>query len=130
MARWGGRRIALIPYSTGSIRIFQIVPTTNISMEGVKNEIDNEDYTEEDNYDNISLQELSDGTAGAINQTNSADDRPDGVAPHALSEFANYDHDKTGVGHLVIFPTLPIQLKEFPLPMMRVRTQHGLKYIC
>ena len=67
-------------------------------MEGVKNEIDNEDYTEEDNYDNISLQELSDGTAGAINQTNSADDRPDGVAPHALSEFANYDHDKTGVG--------------------------------
>lgn len=97
MARWGGRRIALIPYSTGSIRIFQIVPTTNISMEGVKNEIDNDDYTEEDNYDNISLQELSDGTAGTINTANSSDDRPDGVAPHALSEFANYDHDFAGV---------------------------------
>ena len=97
MARWGGRRIALIPYSTGSIRIFQIVPTTNISMEGVKNEIDNDDYTEEDNYDNISLAELSDGTAGTINTANSSDDRPDGVAPHALSEFANYDHDFAGV---------------------------------
>ena len=66
-------------------------------MEGVKNEIDNDDYTEEDNYDNISLQELSDGTAGTINTANSSDDRPDGVAPHALSEFANYDHDFAGV---------------------------------
>ena len=98
MARWGGKRITIIPYSTGSIRIFQIVPTTDISMKGVKNEIDNDDYTEEDNYDDISLTELSDGTAGTINTANPSDDRPDGVAPHALSEFADYDHDFSGVG--------------------------------
>ena len=96
MARWGGRRITLIPYSTGSIRIFQIVPTTDISMIGVKNELDETDYSAGEEYTNISLTELSDGTDGTINNSNSADDRPDGVAPHALSEFANYDHDFAG----------------------------------
>ena len=98
MAKSSDKKIALIPYWSSSMRIFQIVPTNNITMKGVKNEIDNDDYTEEDNYSIISLEDLSDGTAGAINNSNSADDRPDGVAPHALSEFANYDHDFAGVG--------------------------------
>ena len=98
MAKSSDKKITLIPYLSSSIRIFQVVPTTNITMKGLKNEIENDDFTEEDNFTNISLQELSDGTAGAINDTNSADDRPDGTAPHAMSEFASYDHDKTGVG--------------------------------
>ncbi len=104
MLRWGGRRITLIPYSTGSIRIFQIVPSEdsgsgggNISMLGVKNELDEGDYTSGESYTNISLTELSDGTDGTINTTNASSDRPDGSAPHALSEFGNYDHDLAGV---------------------------------
>mgnify|MGYP003125370773 CR=1 FL=1 len=97
MIKWGGKTITLIPYSTGSIRIFQIVPTTDISMIGVKNELDEGDYEAGEEYTNISLEELSDGTAGTINTTNASGDRPDGSAPHALSEFANYDHDLAGV---------------------------------
>ena len=93
MAKSSDKKIALIPYWSSSMRIFQIVPTTNITMKGVKNEIDNDDYTEEDNYSNISLEDLSDGTAGIINTSNASEDRPDGVAPHGLGEFANYDHD-------------------------------------
>ena len=65
-------------------------------MKGVMNEIDSDDYTEEENFTNLSLQELSDGTAGTINTSNASEDRPDGVAPHALGEFANYDHDISG----------------------------------
>ncbi len=96
MTKWGGKKVTLIPYSTGSIRIYQIVPTADISMLGVKNELDEGDYTSGESYTNISLEELSDGTDGTINTTNASEDRPDGSAPHALSEFANYDHDLAG----------------------------------
>ena len=97
MTKWGGKKVTLLPYSTGSIRIYQIVPTTDISMIGVKNELDENDYSAGEEYTNISLTELSDGTDGTINTTNASEDRPDGSAPHALSEFANYDHDLAGV---------------------------------
>ena len=104
MLRWGGRKVTLIPYSTGSIKIYQIVPSADsgsgggdISMLGVKNELDENDYSAGESYTNISLTELSDGTDGTINTTNASSDRPDGTAPHALSEFGNYDHDLAGV---------------------------------
>ena len=41
----------------------------------------------------ISLKEASDGTIATINTANDASDRPDGSAPHAMSEFYSYDHD-------------------------------------
>ena len=41
----------------------------------------------------ISLKEASDGTIATINTANAAADRPDGSAPHAMTEFYNYDHD-------------------------------------
>lgn len=41
----------------------------------------------------ISLKEASDGTIATINTANAAADRPDGSAPHAITEFYNYDHD-------------------------------------
>ena len=41
----------------------------------------------------ISLKEASDGTIATINTANDADDRPDGSAPHAMSEFYSYDHN-------------------------------------
>jgi len=40
----------------------------------------------------ISLKEASDGTIATINTANDADDRPNGSAPHAMSEFYSYDH--------------------------------------
>ena len=41
----------------------------------------------------ISLKEASDGTIATINTQNDSADRPDGNAPHAMTEFYNYDHD-------------------------------------
>ena len=40
-----------------------------------------------------SLTEASDGTVATINTGNASGDRPDGSAPHAMSEFYSYDHD-------------------------------------
>ena len=44
----------------------------------------------------ITLKEASDGTVATINTNNDSDDRPDGNAPHAMSEFYSYDHDAAG----------------------------------
>ena len=41
---------------------------------------------------NSSLEDLSDGTVATINTGNDAADRPDGSAPHAMSEFYSYNH--------------------------------------
>ena len=41
----------------------------------------------------ISLTEASNGTVATINTANDSGDRPDGSAPHAMSEFYSYDHD-------------------------------------
>ena len=45
---------------------------------------------------NSSLEDLSDGTVATINTQNASADRPDGSAPHAMSEFYSYDHDLAG----------------------------------
>lgn len=42
---------------------------------------------------NTSLEDQSDGTYATINTANASADRPDGSAPHAMSEFYSYDHD-------------------------------------
>ena len=42
---------------------------------------------------NSSLEDLSDGTVATINTANASSDRPDGSAPHSMSEFYSYDHD-------------------------------------
>lgn len=44
----------------------------------------------------ISLKEASDGTIATINTQNDSADRPDGSAPHAMTEFYSYDHDLAG----------------------------------
>lgn len=44
---------------------------------------------------NSSLEDLSDGTVATINTANASADRPDGSAPHSMSEFYSYDHDLT-----------------------------------
>ena len=42
---------------------------------------------------NTSLEDQSDGTYATINTANNSADRPDGSAPHAMTEFYSYDHD-------------------------------------
>ncbi len=42
---------------------------------------------------NSSLEDLSDGTVATINTANASADRPDGSAPHNMTEFYSYDHD-------------------------------------
>ena len=48
---------------------------------------------------NVSLEDLSDGTVDTINTDNSAANRPNGSAPHYMSEFYSYDHDTSGNGN-------------------------------
>ena len=45
----------------------------------------------------ISLKEASDGTIATINTGNDAANRPDGSAPHAMSEFYSYNHSATSI---------------------------------
>ena len=40
----------------------------------------------------LGLKDASDGTVATINTNNAAADRPNGTAPHAISEFYSYDH--------------------------------------
>lgn len=68
-----------------------------ITLAKIRDEIEN------DNYNNsiygytsaaTSLTSLCNGTYDTINTQNASADRPDGTAPHNMSEFYNYDHDK------------------------------------
>ena len=74
------------------------VPSSGaIRMVGIYSELNENDYTafypEETP---ISLKDLSDGTVETINTANASTARPDGSAPHAMSEFYEYDHDLVG----------------------------------
>ena len=60
-----------------------------------------------------SLEDLSDGTVATINTQNDSADRPDGSAPHAISEFYSYDHDLAGTSWSVADNT-GLNLTDFP----------------
>ncbi len=68
-----------------------------LSLRGIRREIGNNNYSALTAYSNISLQNMSTGGNGTINTANSFSNRPDGIAPHSMSEFYSYDHDKTSV---------------------------------
>ena len=99
-----------------------------ISLGSIYFEFDQNDYTsfetvtdaqgnpqiEDFDEDGVSLSNLSQGIgfAGGLNTANAASDRPDGSAPHAMSEFYSYDHDAVGynLGGQVFLMPLPFQL--------------------
>ena len=60
----------------------------------------NTEFGRTSNTANSSLEDLSDGTVATINTLNASADRPDGAAPHAMSEFYSYNHSAaTTVGN-------------------------------
>ena len=61
----------------------------------------------------ISLKEASDGTIATINTNNDSSDRPDGAAPHAMTEFYSYDHDLAGTSWSVTDNT-NVNISGFP----------------
>lgn len=63
-----------------------------LSMIALFAEIDDDDYTSSAQADNVSLKELSDGTIATINTNNGSGYRPNGSAPHSMSEFYAYNH--------------------------------------
>jgi len=70
------------------------VPSSGVlSLLGIKRELSNNNYSASNSHSNISLKECSDGTVATINTGNASSDRPDGNAPHNMSEFYAYDHD-------------------------------------
>ena len=70
------------------------VPSSGaISMLSIYNELAENNYSSGTSRSNVSLKDMSDGTVATINTSNDAADRPDGSAPHNMSEFYNYDHD-------------------------------------
>jgi len=71
--------------------------TTAITLAKIRDEIENNNYNNSIyGYTSAatSLTSLSNGTYATINTQNASADRPDGSAPHAMSEFFSYDHDK------------------------------------
>ena len=72
--------------------------TANLSMRGIKDELENNNYAGSAVFSNISLKNMSDGTDVTINTGNAADKRPDSDAPYAMSEFYDYDQDVAVLG--------------------------------
>ena len=70
------------------------VPSSGeLSLLKIMNEVDDDDYDASGQYSNVSLTNLSDGTVDTINTDNASSNRPNGSAPHEMSEFYSYDHD-------------------------------------
>ena len=69
------------------------VPSSGVlSLAGIRAELATNTYNASATTTS-SLEDLSDGTTADINTANASGDRPDGNAPHAMSEFYAYDHD-------------------------------------
>ena len=73
------------------------VPSSGqLSLGGIYSELDQSNYSElNDEEEQVSLKEASDGSIATINTLNLAANRPDGTAPLPISDFYSYDHDKT-----------------------------------
>lgn len=70
------------------------VPSSGaLSLNGIRRELETNDYNSAVSYTNTSLKDCSNGTVATINTNNASADRPDGSTPHAMSEFYSYDHD-------------------------------------
>jgi len=79
------------------------VPSSGVlSLRAIRREVSGNNYNSSTNYTNISLKDLSDGSVATINTANDSSDRPNGSAPHTMSEFYAYDHDKVGASYTTV----------------------------
>lgn len=62
-----------------------------LSLRGIRREVSYSNYTQPVSILNISLSDVSTGVNGTLNTSSSS--RPDGSAPHKMSEWYGYDHD-------------------------------------
>lgn len=65
-----------------------------IKFSGIYSELINDNYNQDLDQAAarpVSLKEMSDGTVSTIETASKL--KPDGSAPHAMSEFYSYDHD-------------------------------------
>ena len=73
------------------------VPSSGaLSLNSIYNELDDNNYSGGTTNSNVSLTNLctsGDPPDEDINTGNASEDRPDGSAPHEMSEFYSYDHD-------------------------------------
>ena len=73
-----------------------------LQLNKIYNELDDNDYNGGTTNSDVSLKNLctsGDPPDEDINTAgNTASDRPDGTAPHQMSEFYSYDHDAAGSG--------------------------------
>ncbi len=80
--------------------------TTAISLAKIRDEIENNNYNHSlygYTSSSTSLKDISDGSIDTINTANASADRPDGSAPHAMSEFFSYDHDKVSTNPVLSY---------------------------
>ena len=66
-----------------------------LSLIGIFDELNVDDYNDRnsDGETNISLKECSEGDVSTINLGNLVANRPNGSAPHGMTEFYAYDND-------------------------------------
>ena len=79
------------------------VPSSGVlSLNSIYNELDDNNYSGGTTNSDVSLKNLctsGDPPDEDINTAgNTSSDRPDGTAPHQMSEFYSYDHDAAGSG--------------------------------
>ena len=81
------------------------VPSSGaLSLNGLYNEVDDSTYPGSGSNTNVSLKNISTGAnppGVAINQSSSS--KPDGVAPHKMSEFYGYDQGTAYTGFTLYY---------------------------
>lgn len=89
------------------------VPSSGqLSLASIRGELTNNSYAPVTNQV-TNLKKASDGTISTINTNIAPNLRPDGTAPHAMSEFYGYDHDvyvpifSGGGPKIIVYSTTP-----------------------
>ena len=101
------------------------VPSSGpISLKGIINEIDDGDYDSDSFQGAMSLTDFSTGAgdASAINQSNASANRPNGSAPHAMSEFYSYDHDFNPFSSVIANFTISAAIGSLPTTVLKTFT--------
>ena len=101
------------------------VPSSGVlSLYAIANEIDGGDYDEEAFQGAVSLADFSsgEGDGDTINQSNASANRPDGSAPHAMSEFYSYDHDFNPFSSVIANFTISAAIGSLPTTVLKTFT--------